>query len=189
MALTTLDPRTALVIIDLQKGIVEMPTAHPAAEIVARAASLAESFRRHKLPVILVHVTGAPAGRVNQPPPALDFPPEFSQFVPELNQQPEDHIVVKRSWSAITGTPLAAHLLQESITHIVLCGIATSIGVESTARPAYELGFNVTLVTDAVTDRSLDAHNNSLNVIFPRIAELGTTDEVLALLDSTHASQ
>ena len=67
---------------------------------------------------------------------------------------------------------------------MVICGIATSIGVESTARQAYELGYNVTLATDAMTDLNLDTHNNSVKLIFPRLGETGTSAEVLALVDA-----
>jgi nicotinamidase-related amidase len=73
------------------------------------------------------------------------------------------------------------------VTQVVLVGIATSIGVESTARYASELGLNVTLVVDAMTDMNADAHTNSITRIFPRLGETGTTQEVLALLDSTRA--
>jgi len=64
----------------------------------------------------------------------------------------------------------------------VLTGIATSIGVESTARQAYESGWHVTLATDAMTDINADAHGNSLTRIFPKLGETGTTEEILALL-------
>jgi len=64
----------------------------------------------------------------------------------------------------------------------VLVGISTSIGVESTARDAWERGYQLTFVTDAMTDMNADAHDRSLKIIFPRIGELGTTDEALAKL-------
>jgi len=69
------------------------------------------------------------------------------------------------------------------VTQVVIAGIATSIGVESTARYAYELGFNVTLAVDAMTDMNLDAHINSVTRIFPRLGETGTTQEIIDLLD------
>ena len=65
----------------------------------------------------------------------------------------------------------------------MLAGVATSIGVESTARQAHELGFNVTLVTDAMTDINSDAHVNSITRIFPKLGETGTTQEIMALLE------
>lgn len=69
----------------------------------------------------------------------------------------------------------------------MLCGIATSIGVESTARQAYEAGFNVTLVTDAMTDLNPEAHDNSVRRIFPRLGETGAAADIVALLDKQTA--
>ncbi|WGS53725.1 isochorismatase family protein [Paraburkholderia sp. D15] len=186
MALTTLDAKTALVVIDLQRGIVALPTAHSTAEVVQRAAQLTEAFRRHGLPVVLVNVAGSAQGRADQTGPKGDFPAAFTELMPELNQQPSDHLVTKRTWGAFTNTDLHAHLQAQGVTQIVLLGVATSIGVESTARHAHELGLNVTLVVDAMTDMHLDAHNNTLARIFPRIGETGTTQEVLDLLERTH---
>jgi nicotinamidase-related amidase len=187
MPLTTLDPKTALVIIDLQRGIVALPLApHSAAEIVKRSAALADAFRRHKLPVVLVNVTAGAPGRAEQSRGG-DFPAGFADLVPELNRQPSDHLVTKRTWGAFTNTDLDAYLKQHGVTQIVLVGIATSVGVESTARFANELGYNVTLAVDAMTDLHGDAHANSLARIFPRLGETGSTQDVLALLEKTRA--
>ena len=185
MPLTALDPKTALVLIDLQRGIVTLPGAHPISEIVTLSASLAEAFRGHSLPVVLVNVDPTKAGfrpRIQQPPPVRELPPGFADLVPELNQQSTDLLITKHGWGAFTGTTLEGDLRSLGVTQIVLAGVATSIGVESTARVAYQLGFNVTFVTDAMTDLHLDAHNNSITRIFPRIGELATTEEVLNML-------
>ena len=182
MHTTTLDPKTALVVIDLQKGIVGLPTAHPAAEVVARAARLADAFRRRGLPVVLVNVAGVAPGRTEQARPVGAFPEGWTELVPELNPEPQDHLVTKRTWGAFTGTDLLDRLRREGVTQVVIAGIATSAGVESTARQAYELGFNVTLATDAMTDRSAEAHLNSVSRIFPRLGETATTGEILQLL-------
>lgn len=187
MALTTLDPKTALVVIDLQKGIVSLPLAHPAGDVVTRAARLAAAFRRHRLPVVLVNVAGGAPGRTEQARPGGPLAPDWTDFVAELDRQPEDHAVTKRTWGAFTGTGLAEHLGRLGVTQVVLAGIATSIGVESTARQAHEHGFHVTLAVDAMTDMRPEAHANSLERIFPRLGETGTTEEVLALLDATRA--
>jgi nicotinamidase-related amidase len=187
MAITTLDPKTALILIDLQKGIVAYPTAHPASEVVQHAAALADAFRRQDLPVVLVNVAGAAPGRTEKTRSRREFPADWTDLVPELNQQPEDHMVTKRTWGAFTNTDLDEHLKKLGVTQVVIAGIATSIGVESTARQAHELGFNVTLAVDAMTDMSLDAHNNSITRIFPRLGETGTPWEIFALLDSTRA--
>lgn len=185
MAATALDPKTALVVIDLQKGILSYPTAHPIAVVVKRAGALTDAFRRKSLPVVLVNVEGAAPGRTEQARNAGERPAGWADLVPELNQQPGDHTVTKRTWGAFTNTDLEAHLKSLGVTQIVIAGVATSIGVESTARDAFERGFNVTLVIDAMTDMSVDAHANSITRIFPRLGETGTTQEIIELLDRT----
>lgn len=183
MPITTLDPQTALVVIDLQKGILSLPAVHPVGEVVGRARALAEAFRRHGLPVVLVTVAGGAPGRTEQPRPLGNLPDGWSDLVAELAAQPQDHRVTKRSWGAFTNTDLADYLKQRAVTQLVIIGVATSIGVETTARQAYELGFNVTLAVDAMTDRSLDAHANSVTRIFPRLGETGTAQEIIGLLE------
>ena len=190
MAVTTLDPKTALIVIDLQKAIMAAPTIQPPIEIAKQAAKLADAFRRHKLPVVLVNAGGQAPGRNEAPPPPAGAPPrapDWNHIIPEMNQQPSDHLVTKKTWGAFTNTDLNDFLKKEGVTQVVICGIATSIGVESTARFAHELGYNVTLATDAMTDPSAYAHDNSLARVFPRIGESGSTADIIALLDSTHA--
>ena len=187
MALTTLDAKTALIVIDLQRGIVALPTAQPTGEVVERAAALAAAFRRHGLPVVLVNVAGGAPGRTDQARHTGDFPAEFIELVPELNAQPSDHRVTKRTWGAFTNTDLETYLREQGVTQVVLVGVATSIGVESTARYANELGLNVTLAVDAMADLHADAHTNSITRIFPRLGETGTTQEVLDLLEQSRA--
>lgn len=187
MAISTLDPKTALVVIDLQKGILAMAADRPINEVVDRAGALADVFRRHGLPVVLVHVTGGAPGRTEQSRPRGPFPEGFADLAPELNQQPQDHVVTKQTWGAFTGTDLAAHLRERGVTQVVLAGVSTSIGVESTARQAYELGFNVALAVDAMTDLNPEAHTNSVTRIFPRLGETGTTQEIIALLNERSA--
>jgi nicotinamidase-related amidase len=182
MAISPLDPKTALIIIDLQKGIVSYPTAHPIGEVVKHAGALAAAFRRHHLPVVLVNVAGGAPGRTEQSHGAAERPADWIDLVPELNRQPQDHLVTKKTWGAFTNTNLYAHLQRLGVTQIVLAGVATSIGVESTARHAHELGFHVALAVDAMTDLDLDAHNHSVTRIFPRLGQNGTTHEILDLL-------
>jgi nicotinamidase-related amidase len=182
MPLTKLDPTPALVIIDLQKGIVSMPTVHPTAEIVARAGRLAKAFRKRDLPVVLVNVSGSAPGRTDAGPRNLSFPPDWTDLVPELDHQPTDITVTKQRWGAFLGTSLDADLRQRGVTQVVLVGVATTAGVESTARSAYDLGYNLVLVLDAITDRDADAHRNAIDKTFPRIAETANTEDVLKLL-------
>jgi nicotinamidase-related amidase len=185
MAVTTLDPNTALIVIDLQKGIVSMPTAHPVSDVVTRSAALAKAFRRHRLPVVLVNVVGGAPGRAEQSRSAAGRPDDWADLIAELDRQPSDHTVTKRTWGAFTNTGLREYLEKHGITQVVIAGIATSSGVESTARFAQELGFNVTLAIDAMTDMSLESHTNSITRVFPRLGETGTTAEIIDLLDKT----
>jgi nicotinamidase-related amidase len=183
MPITTLDPTTALVVIDLQKGLSTYPTVDPVPEIVDKSRRLAEAFRERGLPVVLVNVTGGAPGRTEQPRRSGKFPDEFAELIPELGAQPGDIRVTKRTWGAFPHTDLEQKLRSAGVTQIVLTGIATSIGVESTAREAYALGFNVTLATDAMTDMDAAAHENSVERIFPKLGETGTADEVISALE------
>jgi nicotinamidase-related amidase len=183
MAVTMLDPNTALILIDLQKGIVARDTRpYPSADVVSKAAALAKAFRARKLPVVLVHATGGAPGRNEQPKPPTP-PADWAEIVPELDRQPGDHIVEKKTWGAFAHTGLEEHLKAQGVTQVVVAGIATAIGVESTARQAWEAGFNVTLPVDAMTDLNAETHENSVKRIFPRLGETGSTDEVIGLLD------
>jgi nicotinamidase-related amidase len=180
--LTQLDDRSALIVIDLQHGIVSAPTAQPAGEIVERAARLARAFRDCGLPVVLVHVTARAPGRTDLGMPPRPFAADWAELVPELCQQPGDFIITKQRPGAFLGTPLHDYLRRQAVTQIVLAGISTSIGVESTARSAFDLGYNVAFVVDAMTDRDADNHRHCVEKIFPRFGESGTTDDVLKLL-------
>ncbi len=185
MPLTTLDPKPAFVAIDLQKGIVSMPTVHPIADVVQRAASLAAAFRRRGLPVVLVNVAGGAPGRTEAGFSPRALPPDWTEIVEELQPQPGDLRITKMRWGAFTETTLDADLRALGVTQIVLAGVSTSIGVESTARAAYELGYHVVLATDAMTDRDSDAHDGSVQRIFPRLGERATTAEILAMLETS----
>lgn len=184
MALTTLDTQTALIIIDLQHGIVRLPVVHEPQPVIDLCAHLAEGFRARQLPVVLVNVAGGAPGRNEQGRHSGELPADWATLVPEMTPQPGDITVTKKTWGAFHNTELHAELQKRGVTQVVVCGIATSIGVESTARQAYELGYNVTLATDAMTDLNLDTHNNSVSLIFPRLGETGTAADVLALINA-----
>ena len=185
MPISTLDARPALLVVDLQNGIVGLATAHPMADVVKNAARLADAFRSHDLPVVLINVDGVAPGRAKQSRRVTEFPPHWTDLIPELNQQPGDHVVTKRTWGAFTNTDLEKHLRQSGVTQVVIAGVATSAGVESTARHAHELGFNVTLAVDAMTDMNADAHHNSITRIFPRLGETAPTQQIIDLLEAT----
>src|SRR5690242_8479086 len=175
MPLSTLDSNAALIVIDLQKGIVATPTLHDATEVVARAAKLAQAFRERDLPVVLVNVAGRAPGRTEASIANRDFPPDWMELVPELRAQVSDLRITKHAFGAFLGTNLDALLRERGVTQVFVVGISTSVGVESTARSAYDLGYNVVFVTDATTDRDPDAYRNSVEKIFPRMGERTTT--------------
>ncbi|MFE8954467.1 isochorismatase family protein [Streptomyces althioticus] len=195
MPVTALDPTTALVVIDLQNGVLAAPgTPHASSDVLERTVALADAFRGKGLPVVLVRVTAAPDGS-DRPPGRTDAAPHvqspsagWDEVSDALAGHPEDITVTKRNWGAFYGTDLDLQLRRRHVTQIVLTGAATSIGVESTARAAHEHGYHVTVVTDAVTDVDADAHRNSVVKIFPRLGETGTTAEVLELLGRTAAA-
>ncbi len=190
MSTLKIDPATsALVIIDLQEGIVAMNTApNTSADVVSRAARLAAAFRAAKAPVVLVNVANlADGGDVLKPAadavaPAGTRPANWADFVPGLNRQPSDLIITKRQWGAFYGTELDLQLRRRGVRTIVLCGISTNVGVESTARDAFERAYEQVFVADAMASPSAEAHANTLKFTFPRIGLTRTTDEVLAAL-------
>lgn len=188
MAISTLDPNTALLVMDLQKGMAGLPTAHPMAAVVNNAVALLDAFRIREFPVVLVNVDARPSGRTERPLSISAFPADWTDFLPELKQQPSDHTVTKRTWGAFTNTDLEQYLRERGVTQVVVAGVATSAGVESTARHARELGFSVALAVDAMTDLDGEAHLNSVKRVFPRLGETGTTQELLDLVSRGQAA-
>ena len=183
-----LDPKTtALVLIDLQYGIVGMNVQPQAsAEVVARAKQLADAFRKAQAPVVLGTVGSSTDGKealapmLGTPPAApASRPANWSTVVEELGAQPSDLRIMKRQWGAFYGTDLDLQLRRRGIKTIVLAGISTNVGVESTARDAFERAYDQVFVTDAMASPSAEAHANTLKVTFPRIGRLRTTQEVL----------
>jgi nicotinamidase-related amidase len=179
---TILDPKTALIVIDLQEGTRNVPSIHPITDVVDRSCQLIDAFRMHNLPVVLVNVVGIAPGRTEQPPRFRELPAGFADLLPELGSQPGDILITKRTWGAFANTDLEAQLKAKDVTQIVLTGVATGTGVEATARQAYEAGFHVTLAVDAMTDVRAEAHEYSLRHVFPRLGETGSTQNILDLL-------
>ena len=180
---------TALVIIDLQKGIVGRPGApHPTAKVVENARRLAERCRETGATVVLVHVTYAADGRdrLQQPVDAAPWggqmPPDWSEIVPELGPKPGDLVVTKRQWGAFYGTELDLLLRRRGVTTIVLGGISTNFGVESTARDAWERGYELVFAEDAMAAMAAEAHQFAVANIFPRLGRVRSTGDVLAAL-------
>jgi len=182
MPLMKLDTTAALVLIDLQKGIVGLPTVHPGSEIVGRSAKLARAFREHGLPVVLVNVSGRAPGRTDAGAANRSFPPDWTELVPELEQHPSDYLVTKQRIGAFLGTSLDETLRGRGVTQIFLAGVSTIGGVESTGRSAYDLGYHVVFVSDAMTDMNEDTHLHRVETMFPRLGEVETTEGVLKAL-------
>ncbi len=182
--------KTALVVIDLQKGIVGISTApYSASSVVANAAKLAGEFRINQMPVILVRVTPSKDGKdalqpVADNPTSMNVPrpPDWAEIVPELGPEPGDIVITKRQWGAFYGTELDLQLRRRKIDTIVLCGISTNIGVESTARFAFEYGYQQIFVEDACAARSQAEHDNAVKTTFMRIGRVRKTDELLGVL-------
>jgi len=191
--ITTIDKRTALVLIDLQKGVVRMDMVHPVKTILLKVSMLVDVFRAANLPIIIVHVNPMGAAWTKTRVENYTLPQNpvmhtlarmvmpvmgFTDIVPEIQIQPQDILIEKKTWNAFFQTSLNKELKKKGITQLVLAGISTSIGVEGTARAASELGYNLIFAIDAMTDKVLEAHENSIHNIFPRIGELGTVMEI-----------
>ncbi len=183
----TLDPKTtALVLIDLQNATASMALEpRNSADVVATSKALAARFRDAGAMVVLVNVTWAkdysdwPALPVDMPParPAGGMPDGADHLVDGL-AQPGDIRVTKRNWSAFHGTELDLLLRRRGITTIVLGGIATNFGVESTARSAYELNYAVVVAEDACASASVELHRVSITGVLPRIAHVRQSADI-----------
>ncbi|HXD22817.1 MAG TPA: hydrolase [Gemmatimonadaceae bacterium] len=180
---------TALVLIDLQKGITGRDTApYPSSAVVANGVRLAERFRAKGSTVVLVRVAFAADGtdRLQTPTdtgfPAMQMPPDWAEIVPELGPKPGDLVVTKRQWGAFYGTDLELHLRRRDIKTIVIGGISTNFGVESTARDAWERAYAMVFAEDAMAAMSADAHTFAITNIFPRLGRVRSTADVLKAL-------
>ena len=179
-------PTTALILIDLQNGIVGYPLAPYAGEaVVAQGKQLARRFRAAGAPVVLVNVAfsadfgDALRSPVDQPPqaPPGGFPEGWSYLVDGL-AEPHDLRVTKRQWGAFYGTELDLQLRRRGVTTVVVAGIATNMGVESTARAAHEHGYAVVLVEDATTSLSTEMHAFAFDKIFPLLGRVAKVAEI-----------
>lgn len=185
MPLTQIDPVAALIAIDLQKGIAGRPVQpHGAADVIEKTARLAAAFRDKNLPVVFVNVEGRAPGRTDAQF-SFNPPPDWAELVPELEKQPGDHAVTKYQIGAFYGTALERILRRAGVTQVFFTGIATTMGVEASARNAYDHGYNVVLIEDAMSDMSAENHKHAVETTFARIGQVTTTAEVLAMLRST----
>jgi nicotinamidase-related amidase len=178
-----LDPQsTALILIDLQNGVLGRKLEPLSAEeLIERGKALAARFRAAGALVVLVNVAPAaedPPRRVDEPSPLPKILPEgFTDLAPGL-LQPDDLIITKKSWGAFSATSLDSELRRRGVRTIVLGGVATQFGVESTARQAWELGYELVIARDATTSLSVESHECSMRRVLPRIARVADTSAV-----------
>ena len=183
------DPQTtALVLIDLQNGISGRTLApHSTSDVVARAAHLAAVLRIKGVTVVYVRIdvagmphlpADAPTRDPNAPPP----PATASQLIPENGYQSGDLMITKRQWGAFYGTELDQQLRRRGVRTIILGGVATNFGVESTARAAFDRGYEVIFVEDAMTRISAEVHGFAVPHIFPCMGRVRKMEEVLTAL-------
>jgi nicotinamidase-related amidase len=176
---------TALVLVDLQRGIMGMPVApHAARDVLARAVELVAAFREASGTVALVRVSFAADGAdvLKQPRDSMVAPargPGWDELAPELGPERADVIVTKHQWGAFYGTELDLQLRRRGVKTIVIGGISTNFGVESTGRDAFERGYALVFVEDAMAGLSAEAHAFACGTIFPRIGRVRSTAQVL----------
>ncbi len=180
--------KTSLVVIDLQKGIASMKTEpYDTKTAILNAAKLAKVFRENKMPVFLVHVLASQETALR---PLADFampsrgemPKDWAEIVPELGPEPSDVLITKKQWGAFYGTDLDLRLRRGGLDTLVLAGIATTYGVESTARFAYEYGYQQIFAEDAMSDLSIDAHHRAIELVLKRIGRVRKTAEIVQAL-------
>jgi len=179
--------KTSLVVIDLQKGITLMRTEpYDTKMVISNAVKLAEAFRENEMPVFLVHVAFSKQTALqpvaDSAMPSREVPSDWADIVPELGPTPYDVVIMKRQWGAFYGTDLDLRLRRGGLDTIVLAGIATTYGVESTARFAYEYGYQQIFAEDAMADRSKEAHDSSIEFVLKRIGRVRKTAEILKAL-------
>jgi len=187
-----LDPATtALVLIDIQNGTLAMPLApHDRQALVAKAAALGNTFAAANAPIIKVRIAFSPDGGdrlaqlVDQPMilPEGGFPPDWSKFAEEIDALPDVLTLTKRNWSAFYGTELDLQLRRRKIDTIVLGGIATNFGVESTARDAWQHGYAVIVAEDACTSLGEELHRTAITGTLPRVSRVRASSEIMAAI-------
>jgi nicotinamidase-related amidase len=187
--ITAIDKNTALVLIDLQKGIMKSPVLHPIKDILEKSAQLVDAFRKEGLPIVYVNVVPSIGGWIQARKDnnaARNFSAmtssDFAEIVDEVKALSTDIFVTKGTWNAFYNTPLHDELQKRNITGIVLVGVSTSAGVEGTARAASERGYNVSFAVDAITDTNPEAHLNSIKNIYPRLGEQGMVADIIEKL-------
>ncbi len=182
MAMTQLDEKTALIAIDLQYGIVALPEKLSAQLVIENTNRMISAFRERDLPVVLVNVSARPPGRTELKSSVAIPSGNWATLVDDLIRYDDQILITKQAWGAFNCSELHPQLRKLNITQIVVVGIATSMGVMSTAMQAYELGYNVSICDDAVADISESNHAYAMDCVFPKISEIGCTNDLLELI-------
>jgi nicotinamidase-related amidase len=188
--ITAIDKNTALVLIDLQKGILKLRTGDFVKDVLDNAVLLIDAFRKKGLPVVLVNVVPSAtwahlrkdSNVIRNIASSAGQDPDFSDLVDDIKKEPTDIFITKSTWNAFYNTLLHEELQKRNITGIVIGGVSTSAGVEGTARAASERGYNISFALDAMTDLNMEAHHNSIRHIFPRLGEEGTSSDIIEKL-------
>jgi len=180
MSLTTVDAKPALIVIDLQAAIAP----HAAPSVIGNNVELTNAFRAKGHTVVLVNVDAGAPGRTEENPEggAMQLPAKAAELIPELGRADDDILVTKKTWGAFSNPKLHEELQKRGVTQVFVTGVATSIGCESTARQAHELGYHVVVIPDAMGDLTERGHNDAVEVIFPRLGQVSSTAEVLAAI-------
>ncbi|MCB8819509.1 hydrolase [Microvirga rosea] len=187
-----LDPHsTALILIDVQNGTLAQPlTPHSREQVIANAASLATSLARAGGVLALVRVTFSegyadrPRGMTDVPMilPDGGLPEDWSTFPPEISALRPDIVVTKRQWSAFFGTELDLQLRRRGVETVIIGGLMTNFGVESTARDAWQLNYGTLVAHDASSSIGPDLHEFAVRNTLPRVARVRSTQDLIAAL-------
>ncbi|MCG9803490.1 isochorismatase family protein [Staphylococcus argenteus] len=179
--------KTALVLIDLQQGILKMDYAPNTAEnVIQNANKLIEVFRKNNGFIAFVRVKLYDGNDTLKPNAMISLPPkegdDYSKFHHLLDKRDGDFVIDKRQFSAFVGTDLDLQLRRRGIDTIVLGGVATHVGVDTTARDAYQLNYNQFFVTDMMSAQNETLHQFPIENIFPIMGQTITTIELLNTL-------
>ena len=179
---TELTASPALVVVDLQQSTMANARAWASERWLANSVALVEAFRSRGLPVVIATSLGTPPGRTAYADSGRDWPEGADALVAEIAPAEHDILIRRRALSVFAGTGLDATLRAAGATEVVIVGIAASFGVESSARAAYDLGFDVVVVSDAVADLQQALLERSLAGILPVVSRVTTTADVIEAL-------
>jgi ureidoacrylate peracid hydrolase len=106
------------------------------------------------------------------------------KVISEIEPQPEDYVIPKYRWSTFHQTYFDLALRSRGIDTIIISGGAVDVGVASTAYAARDLDYNVIIVRDACSNSYEDSMAAFMDTIFPRMARVRTTDQVLQMISN-----